>query len=64
MNRKIANELELLNKSTKENNKEDRSIIVEEDLEKLPTSVKEWLKDVGIVGKDKITRVTFSQRGK
>jgi len=62
MNRKIVNELELLMKSTNESN--NRNKIVEEELESLPLPVKKWLENVGVVGKEKIAKVTFSQRGK
>lgn len=61
MNRKIAEEIDVLMKSSE--NKE-ATIIKEKDLEELPKPVQEWLKISGVVGKERIQAMSFSQRGK
>lgn len=64
MNRKISKELELLMHISEEKSAENSStVILEEDLKKLPKPVKKWLEFVGVVGQEKIRTVSFSQGG-
>ena len=61
MNRKIAKEIDML-MSSSENR--EATIIEEKDLEELPEPVQKWLKTTGVVGKERVQAMNFSQRGK
>ena len=64
MNRRVADETEVLMRTT-ENEQEERFAVIEEkDLEGLPESVKKWLTSIGVIGQEKIQKVNLSQRGK
>ena len=65
MNKKISREEKLLmKKSNNIINPNKSALITEDDLEDLPVPVKKWLKNVGVIGQERIIKVTFSQKGK
>ena len=60
MNRKITKEVEMLMGSAENH---QPAVITEQDLEGLPKAVRQWLRESGVVGKERIRAMSFSQRG-